>query len=141
MTYTSVAARGHAVVSGAMRRTRGNLVRIATLAAGMLPALALAHPGHAGDSSFAAGLVHPLGGIDHVTGFILIGLLAAQLRRRYVVPMTGVLLGSLVAAWTSDGDGWNYAAGFMLGGAIWIGAGVLAAQMLRGIVIAPRSPA
>jgi hypothetical protein len=108
-----------------MTRVPGNLVRIATLATVLLPALALAHPGHPGDSSFISGMLHPLGGIDHAGGFILVGLLAARLGRRYVVPMAGVLLGLLVAAWTSEGDGWNYAAGFMLGGAMWIAAGMM----------------
>jgi urease accessory protein len=125
-----------------MTRMNGNLIRIATLATGLLPALALAHPGHSGDASFAAGLLHPLGGIDHAGGFILVGLLAAQLGRRYVVPMAGALLGLLVASWTAESDGWNYAAGFMLGGIIWIAAGVMAARAMRVIARRPgKTPA
>jgi urease accessory protein len=37
---------------------------------------ALAHPGHGADS-FAAGIVHPLGGLDHVAVMISVGLWAA----------------------------------------------------------------
>jgi hydrogenase/urease accessory protein HupE len=91
----------------------------------------MAHPGHPGESGFAAGVLHSLGGIDHAGGFIIVGLLAPQLGRRFIAPVAGVLLGSLVAAWTADGDGWNHAAGFMLGGAILIATGVIAARMVR----------
>ena len=100
------------------------LVRIAALAAGFLPALALAHPGHGETSSFLAGSLHPLSGVDHLAGFIIVGVLAAMLRGRLLWPMTAAFLGLLVAAWTSESDGWRYAAGFML-----TGAGVIAATL------------
>jgi urease accessory protein len=91
---------------------------------GLLPALALAHPGHGAEDSFLAGVLHPANGIDHVAGFFLVGLLASRLEARIFRPMIAALLGLLVAAWTTDSDGWQYAAGFML-----TGAGLAAAAM------------
>jgi urease accessory protein len=90
----------------------------------LLPALALAHPGHGAEDSFLAGVLHPANGIDHVAGFFLVGLLASRLEARIFRPMIAALLGLLVAAWTTDSDGWQYAAGFML-----TGAGLAAAAM------------
>jgi urease accessory protein len=101
-----------------------HLLRIATAAAGLLPALALAHPGHGETASFVAGALHPLGGLDHLTGFVVIGVLATRLGGRYLWPMAAAFLGLLVAASTTDSDGWRYAAGFML-----TGAGLIAASM------------
>jgi len=101
-----------------------HLVRIATVAVGFLPALALAHPGHGETASFVAGALHPLGGLDHLTGFVVIGILITRLSGRCLWPMTAGLLGLLVAASTADSDGWRYAAGFMM-----TGAGLIAAVM------------
>jgi urease accessory protein len=47
----------------------------ALLALGADPALA--HPGHIETSSFAAGIAHPLSGIDHIAVMIAVGLWAA----------------------------------------------------------------
>jgi urease accessory protein len=100
-------------------------VRIATAAAGLLPTLALAHPGHGETSSFVAGALHPFGGLDHLAGFIVVGILAARLGGRYLWPVTAAFLGLLVAASTADSDGWRYAAGFM-----FTGVGLVAAAMV-----------
>ena len=44
----------------------------------LLPAApALAHPGH-GDGTFAAGLLHPLTGLDHILAMLAVGLMAAR---------------------------------------------------------------
>ena len=53
--------------------------RIAPLAAALalLPTAALAHVGHGSTESFAAGLAHPLGGLDHIAAMIAVGLWAA----------------------------------------------------------------
>jgi urease accessory protein len=107
-----------------MTRTHRHLIRTATLCVSLLPALALAHPGHGTQDSFLAGVLHPANGIDHVAGFFLVGLLAARLEARMFRPMIAALLGLLVAAWTADSDGGQYAAGFMLSG-----AGLAAAAM------------
>ncbi|MDQ0466717.1 urease accessory protein [Caulobacter ginsengisoli] len=60
------------------------MTRTACLAAALaaLPVAALAHPGHGQESGFAAGLGHPLGGLDHVAVMIAVGLLAARLGGR-----------------------------------------------------------
>ena len=111
------------------------MVRITTLIAGFLPALAFAHPGHGETSSLAAGALHPLSGADHVAGFFIVGILAAQLGSRYLWPVTAAFLGLLVAAWTTSSEGWQYATGFMLAGAGLIAAGVvctIAATRLSG---------
>jgi len=126
--------------------TRKHLVRIATLAATLLPALAFAHAGHGETSSFVAGAVHPFGGLDHLTGFIVVGFLAARLGGRYLWPVIAAFLGLLVAASTADSDGWRYAAGFMFTGAGLIAAamGVTRAAIRLGFrfvtAAAPRSP-
>ncbi len=48
---------------------------IALLILGVTPALA--HVGHGATESFAAGIVHPLGGLDHVAVMVAVGLWAA----------------------------------------------------------------
>ena len=48
------------------------------IAVALLPAApAFAHPGH-GDGTFAAGLLHPLTGLDHVLAMLAVGLMAAR---------------------------------------------------------------
>jgi urease accessory protein len=113
-----------------MTRTHRHLVRTAILCMSLLPALAVAHPGHGAEDSFLTGVLHPANGIDHVAGFFLVGLLASRLEARMFRPMIAALLGLLVAAWTMDSDGWQYAAGFMLTGAVLAAIGVTAARLM-----------
>jgi urease accessory protein len=113
-----------------MTLARKHLVRAATVFVAMLPAAALAHPGHGETSTFVDGAMHPLGGIDHVVALLIVGLLAQRLGGRYWWPMSATLLGLLVSAWTADSDGWRYAAGFMLSSAGLIAAGVAATSAL-----------
>jgi urease accessory protein len=56
------------------------------------PALAFAHPGHA-DSGLAAGLIHPLAGLDHLLAMLAVGLWASQQQgtARWALPATFVL--------------------------------------------------
>ena len=56
-----------------------------------IPGAALAHPGHDA-GGFAHGLVHPLGGLDHVLTMVAVGLYAALLggRALWLVPATFV---------------------------------------------------
>ncbi len=49
----------------------------ATLAVALAPTAAFAHVGHGDVSSFAAGINHPLGGLDHVAAMVAVGLWAA----------------------------------------------------------------
>ena len=57
---------------------------------------AIAHVGHGSTASFTAGLAHPLGGLDHVTVMVLVGLWAGLKggRALWVWPATfvGVML-------------------------------------------------
>jgi urease accessory protein len=57
-----------------------HLLRLALPATLLLPTAALAHPGHdAAGAGFMAGLVHPLGGLDHVLMIVAVGAWAAVL--------------------------------------------------------------
>ena len=59
----------------------------------LLPAAALAHPGHVAASPFASGLGHPLGGLDHVLAMLAVGLWAATTggRALWAMPLAFVL--------------------------------------------------
>lgn len=48
------------------------------LAALLGPSAALAHPGHEAGTTFVAGLLHPLGGVDHVLMIIAVSAWAAM---------------------------------------------------------------
>ena len=50
-----------------------SIVTLLVLAAGP----ALAHPGHGSTTSFAAGIAHPFGGLDHIAVMVAVGLWAA----------------------------------------------------------------
>ncbi len=123
-----------------MTRVQKHQTRFTAAAFGLLPALALAHPGHGETSSFVAGALHPLSGMDHVFGLIAVGVLAAKLGGRYLAPLTAAFLGLLVAAWTVGSDGWQYAAGFLLTGAGLIAAGVAGSRLFGIAATARRSP-
>lgn len=59
---------------------------------------AFAHPGHdAATAGFAAGLLHPLLGLDHLLAMLVVGIWAAQLggRARALVPASFVALMAL----------------------------------------------
>jgi urease accessory protein len=59
----------------------------------LVPSLALAHPGLPGHThDFTDGVLHPLGGLDHVLAMVAVGLFAAQLggRALWAVPASFV---------------------------------------------------
>jgi urease accessory protein len=69
-----------------------NLTRIAAAAILVaIPGAALAHPGHDA-GGFAHGVMHPLGGLDHLLAMVAVGLYAALLggRALWLVPATFV---------------------------------------------------
>jgi urease accessory protein len=79
---------------------------IPTLAASVgvtvLPAIAHAHTGVGSTSGFGAGILHPLGGIDHLLAMVTVGLLAgiAGGRARWALPLgfvTAMLAGAGLA--------------------------------------------
>jgi urease accessory protein len=62
---------------------------------------ALAHPGHAPDGAgggFAAGLLHPMSGLDHVLALLAVGLWSRQQRHGYVLPPAFLVLMALGAS-------------------------------------------
>lgn len=61
-------------------------------AAAAAPTLALAHAGASDHLGFAAGLAHPLGGLDHVAAMVAVGLWAAMVggRARWAYPLAFV---------------------------------------------------
>jgi urease accessory protein len=58
--------------------------------------MAFAHPDHALHAGLAAGVMHPLTGVDHLIAMLAVGMWAAQLggRMRWAVPLSfvGVML-------------------------------------------------
>jgi urease accessory protein len=74
---------------------------IAAFIFALVPALALAHPGHAEAPGFAVGFLHPLTGIDHLAAMLAVGVWSAQTTRRaWPLPLffaLSMLAGALVA--------------------------------------------
>lgn len=60
----------------------------------LLPALALAHPGHELSQGLVAGALHPLSGLDHLAAMLAVGVWATQLggKLRWAVPTSFVAL-------------------------------------------------
>jgi urease accessory protein len=74
------------------RARAGMAVTALTLA---LPAAA--HPGHAPDSGFVAGLLHPATGVDHLLALLAVGLWSRQ-QHRYLLAPTFLVMMALGAA-------------------------------------------
>jgi urease accessory protein len=64
-----------------------------------VPTIAWAHPGHEG-AGFVHGLIHPLGGLDHILAMVAVGLFAARLggRALWLVPASFVTAMALAGA-------------------------------------------
>ena len=99
-----------------------------TLAAATLaPAAALAHPGHADQSGFVPGFLHPIAGLDHILAMVTVGILAYQIggRALWLVPTTFLAI---------------MAAGGLLGIAgvsfYFVEPGIAASVVVLGIVVA-----
>jgi urease accessory protein len=58
---------------------------------------ALAHSGHDTASSFAAGLAHPFGGMDHVLAMVAVGLLAFLIKGRALILVPAAFVTMMVA--------------------------------------------
>lgn len=58
---------------------------------------ALAHPGHDATSGLAAGLAHPLGGIDHLLAMLAVGLVASGMGRNGVWAVPGAFVAAMLA--------------------------------------------
>jgi len=116
-----------------MKRTNRSILLF--VIAGLLPALAVAHPGHGTESGFPSGFAHPFGGADHVAVLFAAGFIAWQLGRRAGAMLVTGLLTLFVAAhrdWIAPGaEGWGFVAGFVLAGVMLIGFGNAAARLVR----------
>jgi urease accessory protein len=102
---------------------------------------ALAHPGHGG--GFAAGLGHPLGGIDHVLAMLAVGLWAALRGGRAAMAWPAAFVAAMAAGFVAVQAGLavpqvetmiagsvillGAAVALRLAGPIWIGAVAIAA--------------
>lgn len=82
-------------------------LRFLAVSAGALvfPVLAHAHPANSTATGWAAGLTHPLLGLDHLIAMIAVGIWAAQMgrRARWVVPAAFVTIMACGAALGSRG--------------------------------------
>jgi urease accessory protein len=57
-----------------------------------VPGIAAAHPGHEAGAGFAAGVLHPLAGFDHLCALVAVGLLAGRLGGRAGAGVAGTFL-------------------------------------------------
>ena len=87
--------------------------------------VAEAHPGHPGHGGFYAGVAHPFSGIDHIMAMIAVGLLAVQIGRVWMLPVTFMAL--MVAG------GMLNLAGVRVPG---VEQGIMASVLILGLLIA-----
>jgi urease accessory protein len=94
---------------------------------GMLAASpALAHPGH-GDVTLAAGLLHPLTGLDHILAMVAVGLMAARRGGPAMLAWPLTFVTAMLA---------GYALGRVAPGALFIEPAILASVIALGALTA-----
>lgn len=105
---------------------RWGLATLATLAA---PTTAFAHPGIGEASGFMHGLMHPIGGLDHILAMTAVGVFAAYLggRALWLVPAAFVAMMAF--------GGWLGVAGVAVP---YVEAGIAASVIVLGVVVAAR---
>lgn len=87
---TQLTSRRHAI--------RHHLARAGVAVTALTLALpAAAHPGHAPDSGFVAGLLHPVTGVDHLLALLAVGLWSRQ-QHGYLLAPTFLVMMALGAA-------------------------------------------
>lgn len=64
----------------------------------LLPGAALAHTGQDGASGLSHGIMHPLGGLDHILAMVLVGLLAFQIGGRAIWLLPASFLAAMAGA-------------------------------------------
>ncbi len=64
------------------------------LVSSLLPAITYAHPEGDVEANFVSGILHPLGGLDHILAMVAVGIWAAQMggRARWLFPAAFVAL-------------------------------------------------
>jgi urease accessory protein len=96
----------------------------------VLAAPALAHPGH-GDTTLAAGLVHPLSGLDHILAMVAVGVMAARRGGKAMLLWPLAFVAAMLA---------GYGLGVMDHGAISLEPGVLASVIVLGALAICATP-
>jgi len=96
------------------------------LAAALLAGPALAHPGHDG-STLAAGIAHPLSGLDHMLAMLAVGLLAARRGGSALFAWPAAFVAAMLA---------GYGFGLAAPGALPAEPGVLASLIVLGALAA-----
>lgn len=103
----------------------------------LLPVIAHAHPGHAGQEhslGFLAGALHPFTGMDHMLGILAAGWLMGFLPGRLRWPVCAgflAVLGATHAVWMAPGaTGAGYAPGLVLASALLLAASTAASRLI-----------
>lgn len=110
--------------------TRPSFFTLTGLLLLLIPATALAHPGHVlayTDSGLLAGFLHPFTGFDHLLAMLAVGIWAAQLggRARWGVPLAFIALMLVGGAMGMSGFTLPY-----------VESGILASVLVLGLLIA-----
>jgi urease accessory protein len=88
---------------------------------------ALAHPGHGSTASFAAGIAHPFGGLDHIAVMVAVGLWAALKGGRALWLWPAAFVGVMLA---------GAALGMMHVAVPFVEPGILASVVALGLLVA-----
>ena len=88
---------------------------------------ALAHPGHGSTASFAAGIAHPLSGLDHMTVMVAVGLWAALKGGRALWVWPAAFVGVMLV---------GGALGMMHVAVPFVEPGILASVVVLGLLVA-----
>ena len=106
------------------------------------PGAAFAHPGHEA-ATFAAGVLHPMSGLDHLFTMVAVGVLASGLagRRVWALPalfVAGMALGGVIGAALGAGSvaEMAVAVSVVLLGAALVAGSALAFPLLAGLAAA-----
>jgi len=98
----------------------------AALLTTLAPAPLLAHPFHLGEG-LAAGMLHPLGGADHLLALVAVGLLASRYDGRRALWIPGAFVAGTAA---------GFLAGLGAAGSPVLEAGLLATVLATGLLVA-----
>jgi urease accessory protein len=93
---------------------------------------ALAHPGHGEDGGFAAGLLHPFSGFDHLSVMLLVGVWAAFAFPRALWVLPASFMAAMAAGFVAGG----FVPGLSVEGLVWLSLPAL----LGGLLLGKRMP-
>ena len=105
---------------------RSGPTRILAILLTLVPTAAFAHTGAGYAHGFADGLVHPLGGLDHILAMVTVGVLAWQLGGRAIWLLPARFLALMVVGGVLA----------LAGGSLpWVEVGIAASVIVFGIMI------